>query len=415
MSIILILILLFIGLPMLGTMLMTMFGIAIWILKMLWGLFTDGFVSPDTDQRSVDGFVGSSSSYSSTIAGPTNTTELLGQLAGPVSGLCSRGASISRSDLNKFINGTNDTNDTSGLAKVAINCESNYGTLGRSGYVVNTCLLADMYVKSVQPLLLDGASPTEDATNLAAAQTLTASFCELKPDFDNDKYENIVKKFNEYEISMNTHLTTVSLDYKYNVPVLLKLSDYSPATSARYNSLYPRLGTPKSYKCETFTKEEQGLISKLKSRIFGTPTDVTTIANTITANLCVSKGYGNGAESQTYKGCGTGCLGCCKPSADELPAAAGGTITGTGAVTGAGTSVGTGTVGTSVDTKCPQPVLRDYVLKRKPARYTKVPSPTDALFECFEDGAELGERALDTREAARAAKAAKRTMLMQHM
>lgn len=399
MSIILILILLFIGLPMLGTMLMTMFGIAIWILKMLWGLFTDGFV-------------GSSSSSSAATAGPTNTTGLLGQLAGPVSGLCSGGATISKSDLDKFIKGTNDTNDTSGLAKVATNCESNYGTLGRSGYVVNTCLLADMYVKSVKPLLEPAASPTEDATNLAAAQALTASFCALKPDFDNDMYQDIVGKFNEYEVSMNTHLKTVSFDYKYNVPVVLKSSDYSPATSARYNSLYPRLGSPKSYKCETFTKEEQGLISKLKARIFGTPTDVTTIANAISANLCVAKGYGNGAESQSYKGCGTGCLGCCKPSADELPVATGGTITGTGAVKQDGSAIATGT---AVDAKCPQPVLRDYVLKRKPARYTKVPSPTDALFECFEDGAGLGERALDTREAARAAKAAKRTMLMQHM
>ncbi len=393
MSIILILILLFIGLPMLGTMLMTMFGIAIWILKMLWGLFTDGFV-------------GSSSSSSTATAGPTNTTELLGQLAGPVSGLCAGGATISKGDLENFINGTN------GLATVATNCESYYSTSGRSGYVVNTCLLANMYVKSVQPLLKPAASPTEDATNLAAAQALTASFCAQRPDFDNDMYEDIVKKFNEYEVSMNTHLTTVSLNYKYNVPVLLKSSDYSNATSARYNSLYPRLGSPKSYKCETFTKEEQGLISKLKARIFGTPTDVTTIANTITANLCVAKGYGNGSESQSYKGCGTGCLGCCKPSADELPAATSGPITGTGAVTANGTAVGTGT---SVDAKCPQPVLRDYVLKRKPSRYTKVPSPTDVLFECFEDGAELGERALDTREAARAAKAAKRTMLLQHM
>ena len=394
MSIILILILLFIGLPMLGTLLMTMFGIAIWILKMLWGLFTDGFVG--------------TSSSSAATSGPTNTTEQLGQLAGPVSGLCSGGATISKSDLENYINGD------SGLARVAVatNCESNYGTLRHGGYAINMCLLADMYVKSVKPLLEEAASPTEDAANLAAAQTLTVSFCAQRPDFDNDMYEDIVKKFNTYEDSMNTNLKTVSLDYKYNVPVLLKSSDYSVTSLARYNSLYPRVGSPKSYMCETFTKEEQGLISKLKKRIFGTPTDVTTIANAITANLCVAKGYSNGTESQSYKGCGTGCLGCCKPSADELPAAAVGPITGTGALRADGTVGGAaGATGTAVDAKCPQPVLREYVLKRKPARFTKVPSPTDALFECFEDGAGLGERQLDMREAARMAKAAKLSML----
>jgi hypothetical protein len=397
-------------------LILLMVGIGILILKMRRGPFTDGFVGsksrhcPDTDQRSVDGFIGSSSSNAVT-SGPTNMSGLLGQLAAPVSGLCSAGTAVTKADLEKYIKG----ND--GLAKVATSCEIYYGSLARGGYVVNTCLLAEMYVKSVAPLLLDAASPTEDAANLAAAQTLTASFCGMRPDFDNDMYEDIVKKFNNYEDSMNTNLKTVSLDYKYNVPIVLKSTDYSGASQARYNSLYPRVGSPKSYGCETFNSEEQALISKLKKRIFGTPTDVTTIANTIAANLCMAKGYGNGTESQSYKGCGTGCLGCCKPSANELSVAAAGPITGTGAVRadgGVGTGTGTGT-GAAVDAKCPQTVLREYVLKRKPAHFKKVPSPTDALFECFEDGGVLGERSLDMREAARTAKANKRTTLMQHM
>jgi hypothetical protein len=392
MSIILILILLFIGLPMIGTLVMTMFGIGIWILKMLWGLFTEGFGSGETND-----------SKDTSIYG----TELMGPLSEPIKTLCTDPALLTRETISDNVQGLNN---------YALDCATNYGRFSQGGYLVNTCLLSQMYVKSVLPLLNDTATDADATKNLTTGKNLTAAFCNALPDFENDLYDGIVKKFNAYESAMNTYLTTVSLDYKYNIPYLLSPSDYRASAALEFNTKYPSVKTPKSYTCATFNGDEQGLIKTLKNRIFGTPTDIDTIATTVTANVCSAKGWGNGAEASSYKGCGTSCLGCCRPSTEEPPASATAPVTGVNAVKADGTVAATGT---TVDAKCPQPVLREYTLKRKPAVFKKVRSPTDALFECFEDGAseevESGQRHLDMREAARVAKADKRATLRQHM
>ncbi len=385
---------------MIGTLIMTMFGIAIWILKMLWGLFTDGFVG---SQQPIDGFIGSSSSDSG-AASSVATGALMGPLGVPIGTLCASPVSLTKTT---FSGGVRE------LSEKAQDCVTNYGRFSQGGYLVNTCLLSQMYVKSVLPLLDDTPTEADAAKNLTAGQNLTAAFCSALPDFENDLYDGIVKKFNAYESAMNTHLTTVSLDYKYNIPYLLSSSDYKGAAALEFNTKYPSVKIPKSYTCATFNGDEQGIIKTLKNRIFGTPTERDTIATTVTANLCTAKGWGNGAEASSYKGCGAGCLGCCRPSSEELPAAVAAAVTGVNAVKADGTVAATGT---TVDAKCPQPVLREYTLKRKPTVFKKVRSPTDALFECFEGGAaESGQRHLDMREAARTAKADKRATLRQHM
>ncbi len=411
MSIILILILLFIGLPMVGTLIMTMFGIAIWILKMLWGwFFGDGFVGhggqqhPRAAYQAADGFAdfGSSSSSAAATTTPSNSTNglLLGVFSEPSAALCADPGNLTSGQLTDLIKS---------LGGFAQNCEQ-YKDNARGGYVVNMCHLSDMYINSVAPLL--GSTVTEDEAtkNLDAARNLTAKFCEVRPDPATDLYADIVQKFNDYETTMNTYLTKVSLAYKYRVPDVLSKEDYKGAVLARYNSAYPSVAVPKSYGCVTFDEAEQGIIKTLKRRIFGTPTERDAIAAAVTANLCAAKGWGNGAEATSYKGCGTGCLGCCRPSAEELAPA--GAVTGTGAVGATGVAATGAAIGAG-EAKCPQPVLREYVLKRKPAQFKKVPSPTAALFECFEDGAaDLGERQLDVRETARVAKAVKLQTLL---
>lgn len=286
-----------------------------------------------------------------------------------------------------------------GLDKETADCTV-YSTYRYPTHVKNRCSMSRMYINAVSGVLdtalTDGVGTPNDKS---AVVTLSKSFINNQISYNSvkqDSYANMVEKFNTFDRELGLYLPTVPSIYNYIVP------DYVSKSG---------LASPRSYKCVSFDKSEQTILGYLRRRILGTAAKVKTIADGVEVNLCKSKGWQTGKA--TFKGC-TGCLGCCEPTMDELPAAA--PITGANTITADGTVAATGTVGVAGEAKCPQPKLREYRLNRKPAKFRKVQAPTPAFMECFEDADGsveedmmdmVSSKPLNLREAARTQKGAK--------
>ncbi len=386
-TILLILVVIFIGLPMVGTILMAMFGIAIWILKTLWGWFTDGFVGSSSSDMSSRG-----GGYSGELPDFLTTT---------VPAICSANNKGDVKGLNRIVN----TTDPSALKLGALMCDQ-YSSYKNASYVKNACALANMYGSGIAGLL-DTAATDDVGTekDKEAVTSITTAFCGNQLTFtDNakDSYWEIVKKFTSFETALKTWAPAIPTTYKYIVPEIPE----RPVVQMTVNS----------YKCNTFNVDEQNVLRALRGRTLDTPDGVKFTADAVEVNLCKAKGFESGKGN--FKGCG-GCagLGCCEPSADPLPASA--PLTEEGTITGAGIPAGTagttGTAGIAGTAKCPQPVVREYRLNRKPAKFRKVQAPSPDFLECFEGEGE-GEpqdQQLGLREVLRAQKASKLFELAQ--
>lgn len=379
-TIFLILVVIFIGLPMVGTLLMAMFGIAIWILKVLWGWFTDGFVGSSSSD-----VAGSGGGYSGEL--PLFLTKTIPDIC----------ANKDRPDeLNRIVNNT----DPTALRPGALVC-AEYSSYKNASYVKNACALANMYGSGISGLVDTAATPDVGTDkDKEAVGIITASFCGNQLTFtDNvkDSYWEIVKKFTSFESVLKTWAPAIPTTYKYVVPEIPE----RPVVQATVNS----------HKCNTFNVNEQDVLRALRGRTLDTPDGVKSVADMIEVNLCKAKGFESGRGN--FKGC-VGCagLGCCEPSADKLPV---GSPVGNPVGSPEGNPVGTtgtlGVTGASGTAKCPQPVVREYRLNRKPVKFRKVTAPTPDLLECFEDGVQ--EQQLGVREVLRAQKASKMFGLAQ--
>lgn len=379
-TLVIILVVIFIGLPMVGTLLMTLIGIAIWMIKWIWGMLTDGF------RGSAEGYQGSSSSQGPTVTGGGGATQMnmnLPPFFANIDDICKNTLSDD--------NALRQLEASLGKLETNIsNCSADYSTYRQGAYIKNMCYMSSMFNNAIKPLLstaLTDKVGTDADKNVVRA--ITGAFCGNGLNFTNtsgDGYADIVNKFNSVDNAIVKSLEVIPSEYTYIIP---EMPPYTTMTGI------------KSYKCNTYNGIEAGILSYLRKRTSGTPSSIQEIAEKVAVNLCKSKGWESGTG--TYKGC-SGCAGCCEPTTDALPPS--GPITGANAVTGAGT------VATTADSvgaaKCPPPKLREYRLNRKPAVFRKTKAPTNPFLECFDDMETImGGRHMDMRESQRTQKGTK--------